>query len=179
MKKVVLVTGMIAVTATAAAADVTYYSGHECQPPDIGGITYDYRGCLNNTTSAAPYCGRHVSVSLPISGNASDTVDLNALEVFVHDPNIYSEIVCTPMIVTASGSIFVGAFRGSGDATVGHTSIAWSGSALPNAGAAITGVRSFHIGCGIPPRQSFDVDLGCNGNQQSYIKSYRVDRASP
>jgi len=176
--------------ASAQANTTRFFSGSSCLahlPADNDFLARLTEGCFDNRLISQPDangCAPDMVVALPISGNTSDTVDLESITVNYTNSNVTERISCQALVMNAAGTVFSTPSQVSplapSYATPATGSLTWSGSTLPSSGNAITGVRTQTIFCTVPSLFSVDFQFGCRGASSfSGIINYAVETVQP
>jgi hypothetical protein len=179
----ILILGLL--TSVASSNTVRNYTGQECQP--VGALEQNrmiinHLGCGNPDLSLVgityPTCGTEASITLPISGNNSDTVDYDSIELRYVDNNNTKSISCTAYAVNSSGTVYQSSTQSSSVGNNGAGTFTWTSTQLPNSGSSISSVYLQSIICGVPNMVViYDApDNTCDDvASTSYIRRYTVD----
>lgn len=177
--------------ATSAQANTTrFFTGMDCLGHTavdswIGRFT---EACFNFAQMSAfdastGLCGPDVIASFPIIANTSDTVDYESITVNYTSSNTVERISCQALAMNSSGSVFSSpsqdSLLASNLTTPATGSITWTGATLPNAGTAITAVRSQAIFCSIPSRYVLVGGVCTPASTFTGIVNYAVETVQP
>jgi hypothetical protein len=190
--------GIVAMTlaglaVSAQASTKRFFSATGCTgntPADNGILARFKEGCFNYFLGPPSYdfstnlCGPDAVVALPIIGNNSDTVDFNTITVNYVNGSLTEPISCTAFVMNSAGTVFASSTQNSLFASSLTTSVSgaitWTGSSLPNAGSAISSVRTQTIFCTVPSRYPQMFEGSCfTSTFLSAITNYQADTVQP
>tara|TARA_R110002096_G_scaffold16898_3_gene57763 strand:- start:28093 stop:28617 length:525 start_codon:yes stop_codon:yes gene_type:complete len=154
---------LLGVSAGSADANTNRrFPGQNCQPDYGAYSTVDLHSdgyTSKSSSSKLAWC--------PITGYRTNTVDYDAAYFYVYDAISDGEVSCQMFVKTLTGTSYAGVSETSGLSNTGRITMIFTGSELPNNGAAVYSVVGNSFYCTVPGDSP--ANPGAYSNLRGYV----------